>query len=218
MSFIIQEILSKCFGIDHYEIKKVTKESKEKKLLLTLERTTACFCSKCGAIGGRYDSSVRDFIIGTLNTSTIVGRARIHRIRCPFHGIITEQHGISEGKKRYSKTVGEAVIQFTEKLDNRATSKLFGVSEATIYRIDYNELSKLQTLYLKALPAAKDLSVDEVSYKRRHRYASVISSHEASKVLWLEKGRKQSDLERGYCQMKCKIDPLMKSNFDPPPT
>jgi len=133
-----------------------------------------------------------------LNLRPIYARTKIWRIRCHNHGVITEAHGISEGKKRHSEAVEKAVIRYTEKLDNQATAELFGVSKMTIYRIDLKGLSVLQEKYLSDLPKATNLSVDEVSYKRRHSYASVISDYKKGKVLWLEKGRTEADLKRGY--------------------
>ena len=106
----------------------------------------------CGTVSGkRYDSSKQDILIGTLNAQAIVARVKVYRVRCPFHGIVTERHGLSDGKKRYSREVGNLVVHFTAKLDNRAAAELLGVSEATIYRIDMEELSKLQESYLKRM-------------------------------------------------------------------
>jgi len=191
-----ESILSKCFQIRNYEIKNIIEE--DDRIVLEVERTRTSYCSVCGCMGGHYDSIWREFLIGSINLRPIYARAKIWRIRCYRHGVVTERHEISEGKKRHSKAVENAVIRYTEKLDNKATAELFGVTRMQIYRIDLTGLSKLEEKYLAELPQPDDLSVDEVSYKRRHKYATVISDYKAGKVLWLEKGRTEVDLKRGY--------------------
>lgn len=193
------KILTEFFGIKNYEIKGVVKNEADKKIILELVRLAPCYCGKCGTVSGkRYDSSEQEFLIGTLNAKAIYARVKVYRVRCPFHGIVTEKHDISDGKKRYSKEVGKLVVHFTEKLDNKAAGKLLGISESTVYRIDLEELSHMQDAYLKDLPKPKHLGVDEIAYKRRHNYASVIYDFDKSKVLWLEVGRARTSLEQGY--------------------
>lgn len=211
-----EEILSKFFNIEHYEIEKIIDDEANNRIILKCCRPGPSYCCKCGLVGGRerYDSSEQEFLIGTLNGKAVYMRTKIYRVNCVRHGITTEDHGISQGKKRHSKAVETIVIKYTEKLDNKAAASLFGVSPATIYRIDFEGLSKLEEQYLKHVPKAKNVSVDEVSYKRRHHYASVISNHEEGKVLWLEKGRKQGDLERGYEQLRAALSDVNCVSMD----
>lgn len=215
MPFITQEILTNCFGIEHYDIEKVLIEEEQERIVLELNRTSACFCGKCGCVGGKYDSSLQEILIGTLNLKPLYARLKVYRINCPMCGkVTTEAHGISEGKKRYSKVVEKTTVHYTEKLDNASTAKLFGVSEMSVYRMDFSGLSKLQEHYLENLPSPGGLTVDEASYKRRHNYATVISSYEDGKVLWLEKGRKQSDLERGYDKLAPALENVIGVSMD----
>jgi len=199
-----RDILSKCFQIENYEIKEVIEEGD--RIILEIDRPAVSFCSKCGCVGGHYDSSIQEFLIGSLNLKPIYARTKIWRIRCHLHGVVTERHGISEGKKRHTQAVEKAVIRYTEKLDNQAAADLFGVSKMTIYRIDLDGLTALKEKYLANLPMPSCLSVDEVSYKRRHNYATIISDYDEGKVLWIEKGRKEEDLTCGYGTLNTSLD------------
>lgn len=193
-----KEILTKFFGIKQYELKEITEDLVNKRIILDIERPGPCYCNKCGNVGGRYDSSCQEFLIGSINGKAVHAKTKIYRVRCPFHGVVTEDHGLSEGKKRYSKQIGETVTYFTKELYNEAAARLLGLSASTVYRIDYDRLEKMQKCYLKDLPDLKHLGVDEIAYKRRHNYASVISDYDSSKVMWIEKGRTTSSLEKAY--------------------
>ena len=116
----------------------------------------------------------------------------------PHCGVLTEKHDISEGKKRYSHAVGKDVIRYTELLDNDSVSRLLGISPSTVYRIDREELDSLMDKYRPEILVGSQISVDEVSYKRKHNYATVLTNYHDAKVIWLEKGRKSKDLQQGY--------------------
>lgn len=192
---LCEEILSKCFKIANYEITGI--EESGTRIILDLSRVGESYCH-CASPSKRYDSTVQEFLIGSLNMLPIYARVRIWRINCEVHGIVTERHGINTGKKRHSVAVENAVLRYTEKLDNKAAAELFGVSAMQIYRIDCEGLKQLEQRYLNDLPQTDCLSVDEAAYKRQHNYATIISDYKAGKVLWLEKNRKQEDLVRGY--------------------
>lgn len=209
---LAEEILAKCFKIKNYIIESV--KEYDDKIVLEISRNQPHYCRKCGGTGKHHDGSEQEFLIGSLNLRPIYARAKIWRIHCPDCGVITERHGISDGKKRYSNEVEKAVLRYTEKLDNESTSELFGVSNMTIYRIDFGGLEILEGRYLEELPEPKALCVDEAAYKRRHRYATIISDYKASKVLWIEKGRKQVNLEGGYDTLMPGLDNVEAVSMD----
>jgi len=192
-----EEILTKFFGLENYELKSISVINSTK-LLCRIENTGPRYCGQCGTVSAGYDSSEQEFLVGTLNAKSVSVITKIYRVRCHFCGIVTERHGLSEGKKRYSPEVGRVLVRYTEKLDNKAVAELFGLSEASVYRIDREELESLLERYQDDLSCVKKLSVDEAAYKRGHNYASILSDFEKGKVIWVEQGRKQADCEKAY--------------------
>lgn len=208
---LCEEIVSKCFKIANYEITGI--EDAGTRIILDLARVGESYCT-CGLPSKRYDSTMQEFLIGSLNMLPIYARVRMFRVNCIVHGVVTESHGINTGKKRYSQAVGDAVLRYTEKLDNKAAAELFGVSAMQIYRIDNEGLKQLERRYLEDLPQPDCLSVDEAAYKRQHNYATIISDYKAGKVLWLEKDRKQADLVRGYSVLGNSLDHVDSVSMD----
>ena len=92
----------------------------------------------------------------------------------------------------------EEIIRYSELLDNYSISKLLGISRSTVYRIDRDGLSRLMEKYIPELSVSSEISVDEVSYKRKHYYGTVLMNYQESRVIWLEEGRKSKNLEKGY--------------------
>lgn len=175
-------------------------QEKGMRIEIEVESTMSSCCPRCGFTGKRYDSSLQKIYIGSLLGRAIYACVRVYRIECPLCGVLTEQHGISEGKKRYSVEVGKEMVRYTELLDNKSVSKLLGISMSMVYRIDREELGHMMEKYKGRISSrvSSEVSVDEVSYKRRHNYATVLTDYRDAKVIWLEAGRKGENLDQAY--------------------
>ncbi len=192
------KFMSILFKIQGY----VAKDLKENGLAIDveLEAIKKSYCPRCGLSDNRYDSSVQRIYIGSILGRPVYGRLRVYRIDCPYCGIITEKYEISEGKKRYSSAVSRDLVRYTALMDNKSVSRLLGISASMVYRIDRDELEGLMGKYSQdiCLSLSSEISIDEVSYKRRHNYATVLTNYRDAKVIWLEKGRKSRDLQQAY--------------------
>ena len=183
------------FKIQGYEATKILQVGN--RIEIFVEPTMRRFC-QCGLSDKLYDSTPQRFYIGSVLGRAVYAVLKVYRIECPECGIKTEYHGLSEGKRRYSPAVGKAVIRYTELLDNKSVSKLLGISKDMVYRIDKEELWILSEKYERSIPFGEMLSVDEVSYKRGHNYATVLTNYEDGKVIWLESDRRSGDLIKAY--------------------
>ena len=192
------KFMSILFKIQGY----VARDLKENGLAIDveLEALEKSKCPQCGLSDNRYDSSFQRIYIGSLLGRPIYGLLRVYRIDCPHCGILTEKQEISEGKKRYSRAVGRDMVRYTALMDNASVSRLLGISASMVYRIDRDELESLMGKYKEkmSLSLSSEISIDEVSYKRRHKYATVLTNYRDAKVIWLEKGRKSRDLQQAY--------------------
>ena len=208
---IREEIILKIFKIQGYKLKSITEGDD---LVLNLERINESICPICSKIKPRYDSRIQKFYIGTILTQAVYASVKIYRIKCEEHKIKTEQHGISDGKKRYTEAVAKSVILHTELLDNKSTSKLLGLSASSVYRIDRERLSEMFEKYKNNIPLATRLCVDETAYRKGHKYATIISNYDSGKVLWVEKDRNKKSLIKGYKAISSIIDGIEAVSMD----
>lgn len=212
---LLVKLLDNLFEIQGYSL--VDIERKTDRINLFLKNEELPRCPYCGRehSSGRYDSKERTFYLGSLNTTPIYGILRIYRFKCSKCGIVTEAQRISENKKSYSKSIGEVVTNYTRYLDNVSTSKLLGLTESMVFRIDKDELSRKMEHYIKRVPDnIKSIGVDEVSRKRRHTYATVVTNQDDSKVIWLEKGRSKDSLGSVYNKFSDKLSSLQAASMD----
>ena len=192
------KLMSILFKIQGYSIRNINIDKVKNRIVIDLDDISKTKSSSCLYYHERYDSNIQEILIGVSFGMPVYGRIKVYRHKCDYCGILTERQTISEGKQRYSKSMSLEVLRYTELMDNQSASKLLGIPSRTIYRIDFNGLSKLCEEYEKDMSAPSILSVDEVAYKRGHNYATILTGYTESKVLWISKGRKSVDLKRAY--------------------
>ena len=186
--------------LDLFEIRnyKIIDSKATKSIQLDLERTSKSVCPICRKECPKYDSSSQRFYIGNLNGKVVYADVKIYRIMCEEHGVITEHHGITKGKRKYTETVAKNIINYTEVLDNTSVAKLLGLSPSTVYRIDREKLLEMFLKYKTNIPKTTKICVDETAYRKRHNYVTIICDYNTSKVLWVEKDRTKYSLIQGY--------------------
>lgn len=73
-----------------------------------------------------------------------------------------------------------------------------GVDDESIYRIDKGILEELFEKKLIPTPRSINISVDEVAWKKHHRYLTNVIDTDAKVVTWNAKGRKSEVLNKYY--------------------
>ncbi|KQC11658.1 MAG: hypothetical protein APR62_09360 [Smithella sp. SDB] len=208
------KLLSALFKVQDYSIDDV--EIDCNKIYLFMHSLKPSRCSKCHKIidNGYYDKRRRLIYLGSSHCRAVYGVVNIKRLSCPECGILTEYQTLYKGKSHHSRYVGSLITAHSKYLDNVAISKLLSISPSKVYRIDRQELAKQITKYKESVPVIEEACVDEVSFKRNHNYATVLCNQKDSKVIWLEKNRKQESLEELYKKFPNQLSQLKTVSMD----
>lgn len=73
-----------------------------------------------------------------------------------------------------------------------------GMDDESVYRIDKEILEERASKLLIPPPVAVHMSVDEVSYRKYHRYLTNVIDTDRKLIIWNDKGRKAEILDRYY--------------------
>lgn len=158
-------------------------------------------CSGCGQIHkisqhGLEKSQARDL-------SLFEKRVYLHitkrRCKCPIDNQ-THVEEILWLKKwsRVTKRFAKQVNRLTAITTNQETGWYLGLDDETVYSIDKEMLEEQYNAKLIPPPQALNISVDEVSYKKYHRYLTNVVDVDERVVIWNDKGRKTEILNRYY--------------------
>ena len=153
----------------------------------------------CGwATRAVYDRSVRKWRHLDLGASKLFLVAEIRRLDCRRCGrVVTEQVPWARPAARCTRDLEDVIAWMAQRVDKTTVSKLLRVSwetvAAVVVRVVADQLddARLDDLYR--------IGVDEVSYRKGHRYLTVVADHDrAGAVVWAAEGRNAATLEKFY--------------------
>jgi transposase len=152
----------------------------------------------CGTVSrGGYDSSVRRWRHLDFGACQVWLQARIRRIDCRGCGRVrTEQVPWARPGARHSNDFEDVAAWLAQRMDKTATARLLRCSwhaiDAIVERVVAQHIddTRLDDLYR--------IGVDEISYKRRHQYLTVVADHDSGTVVWIGKGRDQPTFDKFF--------------------
>lgn len=188
--------------IPEYKITDILSET-DKDIHIKLEpyKKKKFVCSGCGQVHKIGEHGIEESIVEDLPISE--KRVYLHivkrRYKCPADKS-TRIEEISWLKKwsRVTKRFAEQVNRLTAITTNQEAGWFFGLDDETVYRIDKEMLEAQYNAKLVPPPPAVNLSVDEVSYKKYHRYLTNVVDVDEKAVIWNDKGRKTEILDKYY--------------------
>ena len=186
------ELLTKLLGLPGYIVKDNLIKGKE--ILLTLERLGFPVCPKCGQ---HYFQAPKDRRLQKVEDLSIFGQRCFlqidkYRIDCSCGYSGNEKIEWLEKYERVTVRYQKWIYAFCKRMTGRDVSIIFGISKHLVYRLDKENIQKEIDAQKPIEP--KRISIDEISRKKGHRYATIISAPNERKILDVVKGRKKADL------------------------
>ncbi len=186
------KLLTEILDLPDCVVKEISK--KNKNIILTIEKEGAPQCPVCKQL---YSGTPKDVRFQEIEDLSVFGkrcylRIKKYRINCSCGYKGTEHFEWLDPYQRFTARYGKWIYAFCKRMTCIDVSRIFGISKHTVYRLDkegiQEELSKQKDIN------PSRISIDEISRKKGHRYATIISAPEEKKVLEVVKGRKITDI------------------------
>lgn len=194
--------ITKLLNLPQYRITKVLFFSdKEIRIEAVPYKRKPLVCSGCGKIhpNGRHGTIkvvVEDLRITGRRVFLHLVKRRIH---CPADDCIhVESIDWIKPRSRVTNRFANEIYRLTAITTNIEAGWYLGLDDEQVYRIDREKLEELAAEKLIPSPAAKNMSVDEVSWLKYHRYLTIVIDVDIKKVVWNAQGRKKEVLNRYY--------------------
>ncbi len=114
------------------------------------------------------------------------------RVNCPQCGIRTEAVPWARHGARFTKDFEEMVAHLARVTDKTTVTSLLGISwravGAVVERVVASRLDPHR------LDNLRRIGVDEFSYRKRHRYVTVVVDHDTGRVVWAKEGKSSGTL------------------------
>lgn len=156
-------------------------------------------CGICGTSSPMYDrgEGVRRWRTLDLGTVKAYLEGEAPRVQCPFHGVVVAAVPWARHKARFTKTFDDQVAWLATQTSKSAACELMRVSWRTVGRIvtRVGDEARAQEDVLSRL---KRIGIDEISYRRGHRYLTVVVDHDKKRLVWAAPGRDKATLHRFF--------------------
>lgn len=171
-------------------------------VVVALRRRARRLRCPCGyTTSASYDCSVRRWRHLDLGACRLYLEAEIRRLACPrCERVRTEEVPWGRPGARLTRDLEDLVAFMAQRMDKTTVARLLRVSwEAVaraVVRVVADEIddSRLEGLYR--------LGVDEVSYRKGHRYLTVVADHDRDgAVVWAKEGRNADTLRAFYDEL-----------------
>ena len=157
----------------------------------------------------RHDSVWRHLDLGRWRLEV---HARLRRLVCPEHGALVEGVPFARDGARFTRDFDNLVAWLATKTDKTATCRLTRIDWHTVGRI----IKRVADAHLGELDRLSDLfeiSIDEVAWRKGHRYLTLIGDHRRSAVVWGCEGKGQAAADQFFAE----LDPEIATSSSPPP-
>lgn len=161
-------------------------------------------CPFCHKSCTRYDSQSSTSRIwrgldwgGTL----VEVECHTHRIKCPVHGILVADVPWAYPGSGFTKDFDLTVGWLATYLPRSAVSEYMRIDWETVGRCVHRTLNDIEPERSRRLDGLVNIGIDETSYKKGHKYITVIVNHDTNTVVWAAQGHGKTVLESFYRQL-----------------
>jgi transposase len=158
-------------------------------------------CSGCGQVmRAVYDHVERRWRHRDLAGVRCQIRCQLVRLSCPDCGVRPEVVPFARPGARFTRAFEDSCVWLARHAPKSVVAQYMGVDWATVGRM----LSRLWGEHKDRhgeLGRLRRIGVDEVSWKGGHHYLTVVSCHEAGRVVWVGRGERAAALERFFDEL-----------------
>ena len=124
-------------------------------------------------------------------------RYSIRRVVCRRCGVVREKVPWADKGSRFTKSFEQEVAWLAQRTDVSAVANYFRVTWRSVRRIIQRVVAE-QRDERRELDELRVIGMDEISYRKRHKYLTVVIDHLSGRVVWAGKERKAKTLLRFF--------------------
>ena len=171
-------------------------------LLVAHVRPTGRARSRCGVCGRRrpgYDPGEgrrrwRSLDLGTMRA---VLEADAPRVRCPQHGVVVASVPWARHDAGHTYAFDETVAWLTTQSSKSTVTELMRIAWRTVGSIITRVWDDVDA-HCDRLAGLRRIGIDEISYKKGHKYLMVVVDHDTRALVWAAPGRSSATVREFF--------------------
>lgn len=117
-------------------------------------------------------------------------------ICCPTHGCSQEQIPWAEQYSRITYRLEYLVLVYSQLMTQKAAADLLHIPRSTLSDLLHRAVDRLRAGH--KIRGLKTLGIDEISFKKGHKYVTVVYDLERSHVVWVGEGKRRETIDRFF--------------------
>ena len=153
-------------------------------------------CGRCGRRAPGYDvgQGRRRWRALDLGTTKVFVEATAPRVRCRSHGVTVAAVPWARHGAGHTRDFDDLAAWLAVRTSKRAVTQLLRVAWRTVGAIVTRVNADIDAT-VDRLEGLRRIGIDEISYKRGHRYLIVVVDHDSGRLVWAGPGRNDTALE-----------------------
>jgi transposase len=166
-----------------------------------LRRNTRRRCGVCGRHSAGYDrgrsTGSRRWRSLDMGTVQVFIEAEASRVRCRTHGVVASEVPWARHGSRFTRGFEDTIGWLATATSKTAVTELMRVGWRTVGGI----VERIQVEIdgqVDRLAGLRRIGIDEISYKRGHKYLTIVVDHDSGRLLWAAVGRDEATVTRFF--------------------
>ena len=159
-------------------------------------------CGQCRRRSPRYDNGEgrRRWRALDLGTTRVFLEARAPRVQCREHGVIVAAVPWARHRAGHTRDFDALAAWLAVRTSKSAVMELLRVAWRTVGAIVTRVNADVEAGFDR-LEGLRRIGIDEISYKRGHRYLIVVVDHDTGRLVWAGPGRNDAALNVFFDQL-----------------
>ena len=123
----------------------------------------------------------------------------LRRLRCPSHGVVVEAVPFARPGANLTRDLDDLLAWLATRMDKTAIARLCRVSWRTVGRACQRVVDT--EMDPDRLNGLFRIGVDEISWRKHHKYLTLVIDHDRGKVIWGAQGKDAKTLDRFFDEL-----------------
>jgi len=153
-------------------------------------------CPHCNRRCPRYDRAGMRRRWRTLDLGEVVAfiEAESPRVSCPEHGVVVAAAPWARHDAGHTRNFDQVAAWLARYAAKSTVERLLRIAWRTVGRIVTRVMADADAEAGDRLAGVRRIGIDEISYKRGHKYLLVVVDHDSGRLLWVGEGRTKKTL------------------------
>jgi transposase len=192
--------IAKLLGLKELKVTAVSFHRERVVRLAVKPFKNGCRCPQCGRRGTivRQRPRLREWRDIPVGGWSVFLLYAPREVRCPTHGRVEERIPWAERGARVTRRYEYVMLRYCQMMTQKAAALLLRVSPSTLSEQLHRSIERHREGH--RIRELRLLGIDEVSYRKGHKYATLVYDLERAVVLWVGQGKARESIDAFFEQ------------------